>query len=929
MKHLSKAAQSIWAKKSSRHGNMLWLPLCVHMADAAYVARRLWNQWLSEGVRQTIIDGIKDEDETKACQLFVFLSCVHDLGKATPVFQVKKAFPLNTELDMQIEEKIQAAGLPLRPSSDFISAKNTPHSLATQVLLLKAGCPVNAAVVLGSHHGKPLESHAIENYEIHAFNYHLEKEGKNEWTAVQSELLNYALEMAGFSDIKELPDVALKSQVLLSALIIMADWIASNEEYFPYIDIEDIPELLNYKKRVEEAWKKLSLPYPWKASNAWVSIDIYKERFGFSGANTMQSAVEQAAAEIIEPGIFVLEAPMGSGKTEAALACAEIFASKTNRSGVFFALPTQATSDGILPRMIEWINRLESEDLHTIELAHSKAQFNEDIQSLRFLNGSTDVGVDEEMGAFVHQWFGGSKKALLADFVVGTIDQLLLAALKQKHVMLRHLGLAGKVVIIDECHAYDAYMGQYLKRALNWLGVYKVPVIVLSATLPAENRKMVIDAYLNKDLITVQQSDPLGRGPTVQNKSPESWTKSLNYPLITYTDGSRIIQKSISAEESSLKVNIGFISDEQLADKLDELLTEGGCAGIIVNTVKRAQKLASTLSDRFGSEIVRLLHSQFITPDRISLENELRIELGKPEISIRPSKRIVIGTQVLEQSLDIDFDALFTDICPMDLLLQRIGRLHRHNRPRPEKLKKATCFVLGVKDEGFEEGSEAVYGKYLLMRTKAMLPPIINIPKDIPSLVQDVYDDNLDLEPEPAGYIEAKEKHKKLVKNKEKKAGTFRLNLPWPGFSYNLLGWLNKNITDQHGEAAVRDTDESIEVLLLQQKRDGRIYFLPWLEGGQELSLDTVPDRYLAMAIARQRIRLPRILCTPWNIDRTIDELERMNSRLFYAWQESAWLRGELILLLDHNFSAELCGYHLIYDKNLGLTYEREVGRNE
>ena len=234
--------------------------------------------------------------------------------------------------------------------------------------------------------------------------------------------------------------------------------------------------------------------------------------------------------------------------------------------------------------------------------------------------------------------------------------------------------------------------------------------------------------------------------------------------------------------------------------------------------------------------------------------------------------------------------------------------------------------MLGVKDEGFEEGSEAVYGKYLLMRTKAMLPPIINIPKDIPSLVQDVYDDNLDLEPEPAGYIEAKEKHKKLVKNKEKKAGTFRLNLPWPGFSYNLLGWLNKNITDQHGEAAVRDTDESIEVLLLQQKRDGRIYFLPWLEGGQELSLDTVPDRYLAMAIARQRIRLPRILCTPWNIDRTIDELERMNSRLFYAWQESAWLRGELILLLDHNFSAELCGYHLIYDKNLGLTYEKRLG---
>ncbi|NLA85248.1 MAG: CRISPR-associated helicase Cas3', partial [Clostridiales bacterium] len=780
------------------------------------------------------------------------------------------------------------------------------------------------AVALGSHHGKPPALLSSGGYETYAFNYYLESEGKEEWSAVQAELLNFALETAGFSDIKEIPNMDLRSQVLLSALIIMADWIASNESYFPYIRLEDLTELLYDEMRAEEAWEILSLSYPWKSGNDWISIDLYKERFGFKKPNSMQVAVKEAAAAINKPGILVLEAPMGSGKTEAALVCAEIFANKTNRSGVFFALPTQATSDGILPRIIKWIQKLESNELHTIELAHSKAQFNQEIQSLRFLQGSSAIGEDEEISAFVHQWFEGQKKALLADFVVGTIDQLLLAALKQKHVMLRHLGLTGKVVIIDECHAYDAYMSQYLKRILNWLGAYGLPVIVLSATLPAERRKMVIDAYLNKDYIPKRRRNPLAPGLAEKSEAIEDWYQSRDYPSITYSDGNKVIQKSVPVNEKQLKVKIDFISDDQLTDKLDEFLSEGGCAGIIVNTVKRSQELAQILSDKFGHEIVRLLHSRFIAPDRILKENKMRAELGKPQESKRPFKRIIVGTQVLEQSLDIDFDVLFTDICPMDLLLQRMGRLHRHDRIRPEKLKKANCLVLGIKDDGFDEGSSKIYGKYLLMRTKALLPNEIFIPNDIPNLVQNVYEDSFVLDSEPPGYKEAKEQHEKLIHRKEERAQAFRIDPPWIGFSYNLAGWLDTDITDQRGEAAVRDTDESIEVLLLQKRDDGNVYFLPWSEDGRVLPLDMVPDNYLAMAIARQRIRLPHVLCTPWMIDRTIEELEYLNSRMFYIWQESSWLKGELILLLDKNFAAELCGYRLIYDRSYGLICEKE-----
>lgn len=929
---LSQSARSLWAKKSSKNGNLLWLPLTAHMADSALVARKLWNQWLSDGVRHTIVAGITGEEDTDPQRLFMFLAAVHDLGKATPVFQAKQTFPLCRELDEWIEEEIISTGLPMRPFHEFLNANKTPHALATQVLLIHAGCPGNVAAVLGSHHGKPPELSSLEKYGLntYAFNYHLEKAGKEEWTAVHSELLNFALELSGFSDIMKIPSPNLESQVLLSGLLIMADWIASNEGYFPYIRLEDKPELLNHKTRMQKAWEKLSIPTPWEAGKEWMRLDLYKERFDFENPRTMQSTVEQTTAAICVPGILVLEAPMGLGKTEAALVCAEIFADKTQRTGVFFALPTQATSDGIFPRIIKWINRLDADNEHSIELAHGRAQFNDEFQSLKHFGGSTNVGEDDESGAFVHQWFEGQKKALLADFVVGTIDQLLLAALKQKHVMLRHLGLAGKVVIIDECHAYDAYMGQYLKRALNWLGAYHVPVIVLSATLPEQKRKMVIDAYLNRDSVPKRKRDPLGRGTSAEDQPLEEWTRSRDYPLITYTDGGRIMQKSVPAEgDAPCKVKMDFLSEGNLADTLDELLSEGGCAGVIVNTVKRAQELTQMLSERFGNKTVRLLHSQFLAPDRMAKENELRMELGKTKKDDeRPKKRIVVGTQVLEQSLDIDFDILVTDMCPMDLLLQRIGRLHRHKRIRPIKLEAALCLVMGVNNESFEEGAEVIYGKYLLMRTKAMLPQQIIIPEDIPQLVQNVYDDNLSLVPEPAGYQKAKREQEKQIADKEERASTFQIDLPWTGPSYNLVGWLDTDVSDQRGEAAVRDTDESMEVLLIQEKGDGRVCFLPWLEKGCEIPLDGIPDNKLSKALARQRIRLPRVLCAPWAIDKTIEELECHNSQRLSEWQESPWLKGELFLILDKNFSTRLSGYHLIYNQIYGLLCEKEVDQN-
>jgi CRISPR-associated endonuclease/helicase Cas3 len=210
------------------------------------------------------------------------------------------------------------------------------------------------------------------------------------------------------------------------------------------------------------------------------------------------------------------------------------------------------------------------------------------------------------------------------------------------------------------------------------------------------------------------------------------------------------------------------------------------------------------------------------------------------------------------------------------------------------------------------------------MRTRALVPQKLILPQDIPQLVQDAYDEDKDPHPQPAGYLQAKETEEKKIADKEKRARDFRISPLWADPEQNLAGWLDTDVSEKHGEAAVRDTDESIEVLLVQEKNDSRICFLPWIDDGGEITIYQPPDDYCARMLACQRIRLPRLLCASWAIDKTIAELELLNSERLSAWQESKWLKGELFLILDEAYSANLGGYRLTYDRYYGLLYEKE-----
>ncbi len=922
---LSVRTKFLWAKKG-KPGEMTWLPLYQHMADTAKTAARLWQHRLSSRVKHLLCKGL-NAPEDEALMLLMFLAAAHDLGKATPVFQSKpRSFPMD-DLDDQLLDGLRASGLPCDYYDSFPERGKTTHALTCQLLLEHFGCNQDIAAVLGAHHGKPADSTDLQRYALAQYrrNYHMGSQGWEAWRDVQRELLDFALRIAGYESVQDLPQLNFDIQLILTGLVIMADWIASNEYHFPYFPYEDDFVPLKDDNRAEDAWFQLNLPTVSCQDALFAEPDYYFDRFQIATPYPAQEAALHIAQRISDPGIFILEAPMGTGKTEAALVTAEIFAQKTQQSGVLFALPTQATSNAIFPRLLAWTRALEFSDSYVIRLAHGKAQFNEEYRTL--LEGSRGIG--ESAGdAIVHQWFEGRKKSLLADFVVGTIDQFLLSALKQKHMMLRHLGLAGKVLVLDECHAYDAYMNKYLDTALAWMGAYGVPVIILSATLPAHRRTELVNAYLRRPSRPKAQRRHPGQS-VPPPEPPPAWTTNRAYPLITWTDGETVCQEAVQDSSASWQVALERLEESDLVSRLKPLLAEGGYVGVMLNTVQRAQKYAQALKDAFGETHVTLTHAAFIAPDRAAKEEKLLRMLGKPrDDSPRTGTHIVVGTQVIEQSLDLDFDILVSDLCPMDLLLQRMGRLHRHKRARPAALMQARCFVFGALDEDFESGAKAIYKAYPLMRTKAFLPDAsLSLPDDIPRLIQDVYDSSLPLPDPPKGYAAAKEAWDNHITRQEGSAASYCIKRPQQAGS--LIDFMAKVASDTAGEAAVRDGGDSVEVLVIHRLEEGLFAPLHWKDSPQiqrGISPSSVPDSQTARMLAQQSLRLPYSLSHEGIIDQTIRDLEASNQPLT-KWQESPWLKGMLFLILDKDHKTTLCGYRLAYHRDMGLLCEKEKER--
>ncbi|WP_204120794.1 CRISPR-associated helicase Cas3' [Levilactobacillus sp. 244-2] len=927
---ISRQASALWARKRSEDGQEYWLPLIAHLLDTKNVINWLFNNWLSSGQKQVLEGTLSETDTQKLVKLVGF---IHDIGKATPAFQSKSSYDHDVQLDDYLKDRLARAGFTNFRNLRLLSPSKSPHALAGEAIVTAKvfGVPASVGAIIGGHHGKPVATaraprRQIETYEA---NYY-QKEGDSEiqapWKKVQRELFNYALEEAGYQDAEEIPSIREPQAILLEGLLIMADWLASGEyldkahqePLFPLIKIDQTWE--NMKRYENSRFTDAMLE--WLKFDEWtpqqdvlrgglkndVVLDPYKKRWKFD-ARPVQRKMTEAINATLDPGMVIVEAPMGIGKTEIALIAVEQLARKTGRDGLFIGLPTQATTNAMFSRVEEWLD-LQAEwqgaEFDT-GLLHGKNQFN---QKYMQLPQAVSIYGDEKQNSsvVVNDWFSG-KKAILTKFAVGTIDHLLLMGLKKKHLALTHLGLSGKVVVIDEAHAYDAYMNSYLYKAMNWLGAYHVPVVILSATLPKEKRSKLLEAYL---------AGKYGENYKKKLKAPDGWDETQAYPLQSILDGNEIKQvKSFSGKSDqkavSVSVNRLNISDEELILHILNQISNGGIAGVIVNTVKRAQLLAKLVPDNIQ---LMVLHSAFLATDRMKQETELQDRIGKH--GDRPDKMIVIGTQVLEQSLDIDFDVLYTDIAPIDLILQRIGRLHRHHLKRPESLKIPQVFVMGIQEFGvYGGGNETIYGKYLLMKTDHFLKDVVVLPTDISPLVQQVYDSKTDNQVENISAV--RDEFDCELKCKESRANTFQIGEPDFEEGKTIHGWLDRDQPDadrsyQAASAAVRDIQETLEVILVQYTNEG-IFLLD----GRRL------EETSSKEIAKQIIRLPTaITLTPKKIENAITKLEDWTSRYFAGWQSDVWLKGALALPLKQDLSQEFEGWLLSYSSKLGLEYVEE-----
>lgn len=955
---LSDRAKSVWAKTG---GPTEWLPLYQHMIDSALVAERLFDSWLSEQVKHRWRDVGPAPGLMRT--VAIFLAGAHDVGKASPAF-VAQSEPL--------AQRVRDAGLPCRVMAELKQDRQAlPHSLISQTSLLtwltERGITLRRAralaSVLGAHHGRPV----LQEAEIQP-RRRPEGSGGQPWEDVRDELLTWMADATGFSDlVASGVDLTLpiEVQVELSGFVIVADWLASNTRLFPLCERsgDGVPaSLLTHRAQV--GWDEIAMPAPWEpAATDPQASTFYQERFGkdttFRPHAVQQKAFELATAHDV--GLLFIETTTGGGKTEAALAAAEAIAARRGSQGLLIALPTQATTNAMFGRVVEWIDRLPAkpEDVSAwaVSLGHGKSRLNPKFAELiaemqafeRSLPSTHQFSTmhdedDKPSGSeaehlcnvVAHQWFLSAKRRLLANFSVVTIDQLLMASLQRKHLMLAHIALSGKVVVIDEAHASDDYMNVYLDSTLSWLGAYGVPVIVLSATLTPERRRSMMAAYAPSRAAEIEglTFDP------------------ARYPLITVVprSGQQIVSHHVQERTPGRRVTWSWHSPEPdaIVSTLQHLVSEQGCALVIRNTVRDAQATASAIEDA-GLGPVILTHAGFLAADRARNDEELIDLFGRTEHGARPHRAIVVSTQVVEQSLDVDFDVLITDLAPMDLLLQRIGREHRHARWRPEHLRQAHVHVLAEESTDSPphatDGSRAVYGDHLLLRTAATLldhGSEIRLPEDISPLVTKA------LGGEPVGpdswqeqLLEASTEHQRLLTAQREKAATWCV-LPWtPDDHRRHLGqWLETSMdyTEIQMGAAVRDTEPTLEVIVVPLTADeSAAVSPPWLldDPTQTETLDTstMPSDDLSRRIASWSVRLPTFL-TRFDIEAVIRAIDTDARTRRWKWRQHPLLKGELILPMkqlnegSHTLTTELHvgerAYLLTYSPDRGLEVSKQ-----
>lgn len=684
-------------------------------------------------VAEAVVSGLSPRVASILPSGSVLLAALHDIGKISLGFQAKCP-----------------AWLAAQPF-DAETRKNIAYSCSDHALvgqyhlqeLLRKTRAHGWAVAIGAHHGK-VKGRTLQP----------PREALAEWATAQRDRVTAELLAvfgpppahgpAKFPDSRDDPALWL-----LAGLVTVADWIGSNEAFFS-AETHGTPD--ETRARARRALRQIGWPGGGLLSRPFTEV------FGFP-PNPLQSAV---LSRLNGPALVVIEAPMGRGKTEAALALAHSLIIGGHHHGLYFALPTQVTSNRIHLRVADFLRQALADDAH-LRLAHGSS----------WLEDTADVKIEPSYhnGPFAEEenpctnatearsWFASAKQALLAPYGVGTIDQALLGMVAVKHFFVRRFALAGKVVVLDEVHSYDVYTGSLVTALVRELRLLGCTVIVLSATLTAARRRELLAAV-----------------------GAEEPTTSEAYPLVSLARDDHSVEHITlpHAEETTISLRAATITEEETIAELVSRAEQGQHVLWIRNTVVEAQAAfrwvrgETTVAAAPHEQIaLGLLHSRFPLHRRQQLEAIWLERLGKHRAAGGPGS-ILIATQVVEQSVDIDLDFIVSDLAPSDMLLQRLGRLWRH--PRGNRAAAQPQFWVRLPEMTATDSkllkrqlgrSGRVYAPWVLLRSASVFAThtTVTLPTNIRPLLETTY-----AAPRPDEPAAWKELHEELEREKQQLA---------------------------------------------------------------------------------------------------------------------------------------------------------------
>lgn len=813
-----------WGKADPNYPGMpKWHPLAYHAIDVAAVAAAWWDA--CPALRSKFLAAFPSTPESTLRGWMLFFVALHDLGKFDLRFQLKALDALAAawrEIVKGVDHEIPQqeinrfdhghAGMAWArlEYGPWLAKPDTDRAIWTHWERW-------LAAVTG-HHGDypPALMEGLAGIEANDALIEHDREARRAFVHALEALF---LQPAGRS-LQDLPPVcSLSARALLAGFCASCDWLGSNTNEFDYrapgAALADYLRERFTQIESKQMLRRYGLLAP---TQAYAGLTTLLDTEKGEAPRGVQTEIDALSAV---PSLTLIEAPTGSGKTEAALAYAWRLLAAGVADSIVFALPTQATANAMFERIKAFATQAYSQA--NVVLAHGKRDFNVGFQQLVERGQHRTAQGKEEASVQCAAWLASSRKRVfLGQIGVCTVDQVLLSVLPVRHKFVRGFGLNKSVLIVDEVHAYDAYMYGLLGEALKNQRACGGSAVLLSATLSTPLRDKLLAAWES-------------HAATDEANAP--------YPALWHATGGPTAPHTVADEHQPPRREVG-IECLRLADAFpdDTLLTRivaaaenGALVAVVVNLVDNAQRLARALRKRTPID-VDIFHARYRFADRQDKEAAALKHYGRH--APRTTGRILVATQVVEQSLDLDFDWLITQICPVDLLFQRLGRLHRHARDqRPAGFDTPRCTVLTV-ERGDYGVFELIYGNArVLWRTDVLLnrQDKLVFPEAYRDWIEQVYQrDDWDDEPEKIACDYTAFSAEQIRREKD---------------AQRLTSMTVSNFRDEDGRITSLTRDGEMSLTVLPLTADGHLI------DGQRI--EDIPERGLAEILNLNSIPAP------------------------------------------------------------------------